>query len=93
MNWIKVAQLSVTVINEVIEIMKEKQMEENSMNINRYITRGINESIPLDLQILLWHMVEEKITSLIPITYTFSNYKKMIICCQLNMNKNSPHTS
>lgn len=24
MNWIKVAQLSVTVINEVIEIMKEK---------------------------------------------------------------------
>lgn len=35
-------------------------MEENSMNINRYITRGINESIPLDLQTLLWHMVEEK---------------------------------
>ena len=93
MNWIKVAQLSVTVINEVIEIMKENRVEENSMNINRYITRGINESIPLDLQILLWHMVEEKITSLIPITYTFSNYKKMIICCQLNMNKNSPHTS
>lgn len=30
------------------------------MKINRYITRGINESIPLDLQILLWHMVEEK---------------------------------
>lgn len=25
MNWIKVAQLSVTVINEVIDIMKEKQ--------------------------------------------------------------------
>ncbi|EZI32713.1 hypothetical protein BW32_01971 [Staphylococcus haemolyticus] len=25
MNWIKVAQLSVTVINEVIEIIKEKQ--------------------------------------------------------------------
>ncbi|EGQ1609370.1 hypothetical protein DLS51_12315 [Staphylococcus pseudintermedius] len=25
MNWIKVAQLSVTVINELIEIMKEKQ--------------------------------------------------------------------
>ena len=25
MNWIKVAQLSVTAINEVIEIMKEKQ--------------------------------------------------------------------
>ncbi|PGG79781.1 hypothetical protein CRU84_11950 [Staphylococcus aureus] len=24
MNWIKVAQLSVTVINEVIDIMKEK---------------------------------------------------------------------
>ncbi|HDD7017233.1 TPA: hypothetical protein PBH78_002943, partial [Staphylococcus aureus] len=30
------------------------------MKINRYITRGINESIPLDLQILLWHMVEKK---------------------------------
>ena len=27
MNWIKVAQLSVTVINEVIDIMKEKQNE------------------------------------------------------------------
>ncbi len=25
MNWIKIAQLSVTVINEVIVIMKEKQ--------------------------------------------------------------------
>ncbi len=25
MNWIKVTQLSVTVINEVIDIMKEKQ--------------------------------------------------------------------
>ncbi len=25
MNWIKVAQLSVTVINEVMDIMKEKQ--------------------------------------------------------------------
>ena len=25
MNWIKVAQLSVIVINEVIDIMKEKQ--------------------------------------------------------------------
>ena len=30
------------------------------MNINRYITRGINESIPLDLQILLWNMVKEQ---------------------------------
>ena len=60
MNWIKVAQLSVTVINEVIEIMKENRMEKNSMNINRYITRGINESIPLDLQILLWNMVKER---------------------------------
>ena len=58
-NWIIVAQLSVTVINEIIDIMKEKQKEGNSMKINRYITRGINESIPLDLQILLWHMVEK----------------------------------
>lgn len=30
------------------------------MKINRYITRGISESIPLELQILLWHMVEER---------------------------------
>ncbi|MCM5673625.1 DUF960 family protein, partial [Staphylococcus hominis] len=30
------------------------------MNINRYITRGINESIPLDLQTLLWNMVKER---------------------------------
>lgn len=30
------------------------------MNINRYITRGISEQLSLDLQILLWHMVEEK---------------------------------
>ncbi|HDK4804779.1 TPA: DUF960 domain-containing protein [Staphylococcus aureus] len=30
------------------------------MNTNRYITRGINESIPLDLQILLWNMVKER---------------------------------
>ena len=29
------------------------------MNINRYITRGISEQLSLDLQILLWHMVEE----------------------------------
>ena len=71
MNWIKVAQLSVTVINEVIEIMKENRMEKNSMNINRYITRGINESIPLDLQILLWNMVKERTINLIQITYIF----------------------
>ncbi|MBU7054175.1 DUF960 family protein, partial [Staphylococcus aureus] len=30
------------------------------MKINRYITRGINESIPLDLQILLWNMVKDR---------------------------------
>ncbi len=29
MNWIKVAQLFVTVINEVIDIIKEKQNGEN----------------------------------------------------------------
>ena len=29
------------------------------MNINRYITRGISEHLSLDLQILLWHMVEK----------------------------------
>lgn len=92
-NWIIVAQLSVTVINEIIDIMKEKQKGGNSMKINRYITRGINESIPLDLQILLWHMVEKKITSLIQITYTFLNYKKMRIYSQSHMNKNNPHTN
>ena len=91
MNWIKVAQLSVTVINEVIEIMKENRMEKNSMNINRYITRGINESIPLDLQILLWNMVKERTINLIQITYTFLDYKKMRIYSQSHMNKNNPH--
>ncbi|WP_113529317.1 DUF960 family protein [Staphylococcus aureus] len=30
------------------------------MKINRYITRGINEQLSLDFQILLWHMVEER---------------------------------
>ena len=30
------------------------------MNINRYITRGINEHLSLDLQILLWNMVKER---------------------------------
>ena len=30
------------------------------MKINRYITRGISEHLSLDLQILLWHMVEER---------------------------------
>ncbi|WP_434796050.1 DUF960 family protein [Staphylococcus equorum] len=30
------------------------------MKINRYITRGVNENLSLDLQILLWHMVEER---------------------------------
>ena len=43
-NWIKLLNIC-TVINEIIDIMKEKQMEENSMKINRYITRGISESI------------------------------------------------
>ena len=71
MNWIKVAQLSVTVINEVIEIMKENKTERNSMKINRYITRGVSEHLSLDLQILLWHMVEERENHLIQIIYTF----------------------
>ena len=30
------------------------------MKINRYITRGASEHLSLDLQILLWHMVEER---------------------------------
>src|SRR5699024_5281009 len=35
-------------------------MEENSMKINQYITRGISEHLSLDLQILLWNMVKER---------------------------------
>lgn len=35
-------------------------MEENSMKINRYITRGISEQLSLDLQILLWNMVKDR---------------------------------
>ncbi|MFK9141625.1 DUF960 family protein [Staphylococcus epidermidis] len=30
------------------------------MKINRYITRGASEHLSIDLQILLWHMVEER---------------------------------
>ena len=30
------------------------------MKINRYITRGVSEHLSLDIQILLWHMVEER---------------------------------
>ncbi|OFP02821.1 MULTISPECIES: DUF960 family protein [Staphylococcus] len=30
------------------------------MKVNRYITRGISEHLSLDLQILLWHMTEER---------------------------------
>ncbi|MCI2911146.1 DUF960 family protein [Staphylococcus hominis] len=30
------------------------------MKINRYITRGVSEHLSLDLQILLWHMAEER---------------------------------
>ena len=30
------------------------------MKINRYITKGINEHLSLDLQILLWNMVKER---------------------------------
>ena len=49
------------------------------MKINRYITRGVSEHLSLDLQIILWHMVEERENHLIQITYTFLNYKKMRI--------------
>ena len=41
------------------------------MKINRYITRGVSEHLSLDLQILLWHMVEERENHLIQIIYTF----------------------
>ena len=27
------------------------------MEINRYITRGINDMIPLEIQIMMWEMV------------------------------------
>ena len=37
------------------------------MNINRYITRGINEHLSLDLQILLWNMVKNGTINLIQI--------------------------
>ena len=41
------------------------------MEINRYITRGISEQLSLDLQILLWNIVKEKIIKITQITYTF----------------------
>ena len=62
------------------------------MKINRYITRGIMNNY-LDLQILLCNMVKERDYQVM-ITYTFSNYKKMIIIySQLHMNKNNPRTN
>ena len=93
MNWIKVAQLSVTVINEVIEIMKENKMEENSMKINRYITRGVSEHLSLEFQILLWHMVEEREKSPHTDYLHILNCKKMRIYSQSHINKNNPHTN
>lgn len=63
------------------------------MKINRYITRGINESIPLDLQILLWHMVEKKDNQPHTDYLHILNYKKMRIYSQSHMNKNNPHTN
>ena len=93
MNWIKVAQLSVTVINEVIEIMKEKQNGGNSMQINRYITRGISEHLSLDLQILLWNMVKERDNQLDTDYLHILDCKKMRIYSQSHMNKNNLHTN
>ena len=61
------------------------------MNINRYITRGINEHLSLDLQILLWNMVKERDNQ--PHTDTFLDCKKMIIYSQSHMSKNNPHTN
>ena len=92
-NWIKLAQISVTVINEVIDIMKEKQNGENSMKINRYITRGISEHLSLDLQILLWNMVKERDNKPHTDYLHILDYKKMRIYSQSHMNKNNPHTN
>ena len=61
------------------------------MNINRYITRGINEHLSLDLQILLWNMVKERTINLIQIHIL--DCKKMIIYSQSHMSKNNPHTN
>ena len=68
-------------------------MEENSININRYITRGISEDLSLDLQILLWNMVKERDNQPHTDYLHILNYKKMIIYSQSHMNKNSPHTN
>ena len=62
------------------------------MNINRYITRGINEHLSLDLQILLWNMVKER-DNQTSYRYTFLDCKKMIIYSQSHMSKNTPHTN
>ena len=59
------------------------------MKINRYITRGVSEHLSLDLQILLWHMVEERENHLIQIIYTFLDCSKMRIYSQSHMNKNT----
>ena len=64
------------------------------MKINRYITRGINEHLSLDLQILLWNMVKERDNQ--PNTdylHILDCKMKIIIYCQSHMNKNNPHTN
>ena len=43
------------------------------MEINRYITRGINDMIPLEIQIMMWEMVRlrDKIMKIREIIFIF----------------------
>ena len=61
------------------------------MKINRYITRGVSEHLSLDLQILLWHMVEERDKQPHTDYLHILIYKKMKIYSQSHMNKNNLH--
>ena len=63
------------------------------MKINRYITRGISEHLSLDLQILLWHMVEERENPPQTDYLHILDCKKIRIYCQSYMSKNNPHTN
>ena len=60
------------------------------MNINRYITRGINESIPLDLQILLWNMVKERDNQPHTDYLHILDYKKMRIYSSITHEQEQP---
>ncbi len=60
------------------------------MQINPYITRGINETLTKIFPNLTLEYGKERTINLIQITYTFLDYNKCTDS-QSHMNKNNPH--